>query len=102
MEAGGDEEEEEEETQYEEEQIIGAGSPEYREEEGGRPVRNKAQGVCPDPIEELDECEGEVEEEEAEEVPGVGVSQDEPDPGGLQEGLQRGTRNCSTQTQTYK
>ena len=44
------------------------------------PVWNKAQGVGPDPVEELDEGEGEVEEEEAEEVPGVRISKDEADP----------------------
>ena len=44
------------------------------------PVWNKSQGVGPDPVEELDEGKGEVEEEEAEEVPGVRISKDEADP----------------------
>ena len=44
------------------------------------PVRNKTQGVGPDPVEELDEGEGEVEEEKAEQVPRVWVGQDEADP----------------------
>ena len=44
------------------------------------PVGYKPQGVGPDPIEELDEGEGEVEEEEAEQVPRVWVGQDEADP----------------------
>ena len=44
------------------------------------PVRNETERVGPDPVEELDKGEGEVEEEEAQQVPRVGVGQDEPDP----------------------
>ena len=63
-------------------------------------VRDQAQGVGPNltiqlsfqfqlaelwfvvsyPVEQLDECEWEVEDEEAEEIPAVGVRHDEPDP----------------------
>ena len=46
----------------------------------GAPVRNETERVGPDPVEELDKGEGEVEEEEAQQVPRVGVGQDEPDP----------------------
>ena len=48
------------------------------------PVRYEAKGVCPDPIEELDEGEGEIEKKEAEKIPRVGISKDEADPVALQ------------------
>ena len=53
------------------------------------PVGYKPQGVGPDPIEELDEGKGEVEEEEAEQVPRVWVGQDEADPVALHHQLKR-------------
>ena len=48
------------------------------------PVRDEAEGVCPDPIEELDEGEGEIEKKKAEKIPRVGISQDEANPVALQ------------------
>ena len=46
-------------------------------------VGDEPEGVGGHPVEQLHEGEGEVEEEEAEEVPGVGVCQDLPAPVGL-------------------
>ena len=43
-------------------------------------VRNEAEWVGPHSIEQLDEGEGEVEDEEAEQVSGVCVREDESDP----------------------
>ena len=48
------------------------------------PVRDEAEGVGPDPIEELDEGEGEIEKKKAEKIPRVGISQDEANPVALQ------------------
>ena len=48
------------------------------------PVRDEAEGVCPDSIEELDEGEGEIEKKEAEKIPRVGIGQDEANPVTLQ------------------
>ena len=48
------------------------------------PVRDEAEGVGPDPIEELDEGEGEVEKKKAEKIPRVGISKDEANPVALQ------------------
>ena len=48
------------------------------------PVRDEAEGVGPDPIEELDEGEGEIEKKKAEKIPRVGISQDETNPVALQ------------------
>ena len=50
----------------------------------GSPVWNKTQGVGPDPIEELDEGEGEIEKQKAEKIPRVGISKDEANPVTLQ------------------
>ena len=48
------------------------------------PVRDETKGVGPDPIEELDEGEGEIEKKKAEKIPRVGISQDEANPVALQ------------------
>ena len=48
------------------------------------PIRDEAEGVCPDPIEELDEGEGEIEKQKAEKIPRVGISKDEANPVALQ------------------
>ena len=48
------------------------------------PVRDEAKGVGPDPIEELDEGEGEIEKKKAEKIPRVGISKDEANPVALQ------------------
>lgn len=48
------------------------------------PVRDEAEGVGPDPIEELDEGEGEIEKKKAEKIPRVGISKDEANPVALQ------------------
>jgi len=47
-------------------------------------VRDEAKGVCPDPIEELDEGEGEIKKKKAEKIPRVGISKDEANPVALQ------------------
>ena len=48
------------------------------------PVGDEAKGVSPDPIEELDEGEGEIEKKKAEKIPRVGISKDEANPVTLQ------------------
>jgi hypothetical protein len=48
-------------------------------------IGDESEGVSPDAVEELNESEGEIEKEEAEQVPGVWVCEDETNPGGLQE-----------------
>ena len=48
------------------------------------PVGDEAKGVSPDPIEELDEGEGEIKKKKAEKIPRVGISKDEANPVALQ------------------
>ena len=48
------------------------------------PVRDETKGVGPDPVEELDEGKGEIKKKKAEEIPRVGISQDEANPVALQ------------------